>query len=251
MPATFAHPAFAWPLRHLRLSKTALTIGAVVPDIAHLLPRRAWTDHTPLSVLTFSLPLGLVFFFAWSKWVAPGLAAWAPPTWRAAFEAELSRPRPVLRVFAAVVLGAATHVFIDHFTHGYGGPVRALPGLFLAPAIPTPWGYAPFFKLLQYVGSAFGTAFLALAMVRWVRRHGLGGPDRATLTLLITVGAIAAGGGFWRGWQESHWLRMPDRLKVLVAEGLAGTMVCLAVEALVLGTLGLLMAARLGRSRAE
>src|SRR4051812_36182451 len=96
----------------------------MAPDFPYYLPVAfPWRTHTALAVLTTDLVLGI---FAWALWHA----VLAEPALRAspsALRARLTRVPLGLRsrlggsglalTVAAVVLGAATHVVWDEFTH--------------------------------------------------------------------------------------------------------------------------------------
>lgn len=240
MPATFAHPAFAWPFRALGLPLSSLVVGAMVPDIAHLLPRRPWTDHTALSVLTFSLPLGLVVFILYARGVAPSLAAIAPGPWRDPLERRASAlARVPLRgpaVFG-VLLGAASHVGIDACTHADGAVVRLWPEVFRGALVRTGWGPLPLHGALQYGGGLLGSIFLARALLRWARRTQTR-PARprdfaglaAVLGLVLVVSCVHA-------HRESFWLDAPVRYHVFLVQGATAALVSSAVLAVALAAL--------------
>lgn len=220
MPATFAHPAFAWPLRRW-LPRLALTVGAVIPDVAHLLPRRPWTDHTLLSLLTFSLPLGTVVYLLSAHALLPELARWAPAPWRAAARAEAESRAPLGRAVLGVLAGAATHVGLDHWTHVYGAGVAAVPHLRAS----VPLLSIPAFKLLQYGLGMAGSIYLAVVLARWdakVRteplRWRLLWPYFAVAAVWIALAAL-------EGHRQSYWLPMPVRLHDFLVVGAASGMV--------------------------
>ena len=231
MPATFAHPAFAWPLRRARLPWGALCVGSMVPDIAHLLPRHPWTDHTGLSIITFSLPVGLVVYLLFARWVAPGLVAVAPGPWRGPLEDATGRLDFGLGAILAIGLGATSHILVDATTHAGGVVVEALPGLLRVELGTTPLGPLYVYKLLQYGGGLAGTAFLLSRTWAWLRHH-----QRRPLTLrdaaepmvaVVVVGALAT----VQAHRQSWWLPFPTRLQDFLVVGATTALVLFAALA--------------------
>lgn len=234
MPATFAHPAFSWPFHRLGLSKLALSVGAVAPDVAHLLPRRPWTDHTALSVVTFSVPLGFMMFLLVERWVLPALAKVSPHRWQAPLQEKIVVTRPLGRAVFAVALGAASHVALDHLTHEYGTFVAAAPNVLRATLPLGPLGPIAVYQVLQHGAGVLGTLALASAFWRWDRRQAAGPISRRELfwwggSALVLV-CIA---GAW-GHSETWWMPMPTRLHQLLVLTAAGSLILGAAATTVL-----------------
>ena len=94
-----------------------------------------------------------------------------------------------------MLLGAATHLFWDDFTHESGLGVSALP------VLGQPWlGSFPGYKLLQYGSGVFGVLFLSGWLLRAYRRAPLHAdvtprwrePARRLLLLLLLIVAPVA-----------------------------------------------------------
>lgn len=222
MPATFAHPALAWPLRRW-LPWRALVVGSTVPDVAHLLPRRPWTDHTLLSVVTFALPLGVLVLLTFERLAGPALAAGLPAPWRGPAQARLARPRSGPGAVLGILGGALGHVALDALTHPRTLPVRALPAL--RASVWTPFGPEPVHVVLQHGLGVAGTALLGALLLRWMARHRA--PERLELLgvvpwalALLGVGAGAVAIGHRNSW----WLEEPTRTHVFLVEGAAAGM---------------------------
>lgn len=209
-------------------------VGSVVPDLAHVLPRSALTDHTAISVLTFSLPVGLLSFLTLRWFVAPALVAVAPVPWRAALGREQARPARGDRVVLGVALGAALHVLVDAFTHVYGAPVRLLPGLFGAPLRLGPWGAVPLYTVLQYGGGLAGSAYLLHLFSKWERGARSRPPRLLDLGPLAGAAGVAVCVALVSAWRESRGLPLPDRHQVFVVHGAMTVMLTLVAEALAL-----------------
>ncbi|HYH82139.1 MAG TPA: DUF4184 family protein [Longimicrobium sp.] len=173
MPITPAHAAAAWPLHHAfrRLPAAALVIGTMAPDLEYVLRMKPYGKfgHTPLGLFVFCLPLTLLLWWAWREAIRPSLSPLLPPRLHAAAEA----PPPgratdaVPLAMVAALIGAATHILWDGFTHDTGWAVLLFPVMLEAPArVP---GY-PWFALAQYASSLVGGLITLLWIVREWRR---------------------------------------------------------------------------------
>lgn len=158
MPFTLSHPALVLPLRRTGLPMAALVCGSMAPDLHMILPGVSDTaTHSWKGVATIDLALALALTAAWVAVLGPTCRA-AAPRW--VLERLLPAPRYgwgtwALAVVAAVV-GAATHVAWDTFTHAHmwGGEHIA-------------WLYEmhhghPGYQWAQYVSSAGGLIVIAI-----------------------------------------------------------------------------------------
>ena len=238
MPATFAHPAFAVPFTRLGLPLSGLVFGAMAPDLAYVLPVSVPYVflHNVFGVFCFGLPVGLLAFVVYHRLVKAPLFGLFPRGLQARLTPLLAPPplwpAPRLaRVAAAVVVGAATHVAVDGFTHANGAFVAALPLLRVAPL--TVLGHpVAVFALLQYGLTLVGTGLLvwwsrgALAHA-WPTREDTLRLRYVALTALAVFALSAAHA--WRAaaaYDGFLWWR------VLTVQGVASALV-LALSALV------------------
>lgn len=190
MPFTLSHPAAVLPLRRTGLPMAALVCGSMAPDLHMVVP--GVTDemtHRWQGVPTVDLVLGLALTAFWVLVLAPTATAAAPEPLRARL-----RPPPRyaardwLLVLPGVVVGAATHVGWDTFTHQdmWGG--QHVPWLY-----ETHHGY-PGFQLTQYASSIVGLVIVALwAVVVLRQRTPRPAPDHprsraARLALGVPIG---------------------------------------------------------------
>lgn len=203
MPFTGSHPVAVLPFLRSPLPASALVAGSVAPDLPSYLP--AVLDvatHTALAVVTVDVVLGVLLWSLWHGLVAaPALHA-APAGLRARLTGRVRlglRPRllpgEVVLVLVAVVVGAATHVGWDEFTH---------PGRFgteHVPALAERWAGLPGHRWAQELSSLLGAAVLAGWLVRWWRRTpprsgeerpGRWWPPAAVVTAGLLGGASAA-----------------------------------------------------------
>ena len=172
MPITPAHAAAAWPLHAAarRLPLAALVIGTFAPDLQYALNLRpvGKFGHSPLGLVVFCIPITLLLFWGWRALVRPALAPLLPVGLRRALEApEPGRRTDVvpLAVIAAL-LGAASHVFWDGFTHGTGWAVALIP--FLSGS--SSQFQLQWFTVAQYASSVFGMlVILAWSALTYLR----------------------------------------------------------------------------------
>jgi hypothetical protein len=177
----------------------------MTPDFEYLLrlePSGRF-GHTALGLLTFCLPLGLLVWMVFQVLVAPGLLAVVPPGLAAALEppARLSwrDHGRVAGAALAILLGAASHVAWDGFTHGHGWAVAWFPAL-RAEVAPALFPGTVWFKLLQHLSTVVGSIVVLIAIGCWLGRRSredltfaAGQPARAILVAVALLGAAGAG----------------------------------------------------------
>ena len=172
-------------------------MGTQAPDLPLFFPgltpsyqvTHSWHWGAPVNLV---YGLSLVWLCAWLR---PAVVALLPELARrklaVAPDSSRSRGKHGLgRLGCAVLLGAATHLFWDEFTHESGLAVSALP------VLGQPWlGSFAGYKLLQYSSGVLGVLFLSGWVLRAYRRAPLHAdltlrwrePARRLLLLLILV----------------------------------------------------------------
>jgi uncharacterized protein DUF4184 len=237
MPFTLSHPAAAapfWPLvRRNWLPLSALAIGTLSPDFEYLWRLRTeWrVSHTPLGILDFCLPFGLAALALWVYVVrTPTRRLLALPP------APLDTPpRWWLRSAAAIVLGAATHIVWDGFTHGFDWAVRLVPGLQHTVRVGSL--AIPVFNLLQHASTVIGGLIVLGWLVHEIRDGEPGAllvPWRITVcaALVAAAGLLAVWNALRAGTVSGYWSG-----QVLVSRagvgGLLGLVVGLVAYALI------------------
>lgn len=170
MPFTLAHPAVVLPLRGLGVPMAALVAGAMAPDLPQMLgfsgptEARAWS-HSAKGVVTVDLAVGMVAVILWYAVYRRPLVDLAPDPWRRRLPARVRlRPLAWLLCVPGVVLGAATHVVWDSFTHedNWGTEhVALLRDSYLGAA-----GY----DWAQHLSSVFGLGVVTVAAMRYLAR---------------------------------------------------------------------------------
>ena len=197
MPWTFAHSAAVLPLRRLCprwLNLPALMIGSLMPDLGYYLHRFDWSSLThrfPDGLLPCVLAglVALALFYGLRQPVCQLL----PQPHRSALLALIERQpaftlTAVLTMMLSLAIGAATHMAWDGLTHRGGWAV--MRALALQEPLFYLWGTgAPAYQVLQHLSTLIGTAALAWAYGRWLRRAGFGFTLRARVS----------------GDHEEHW----------------------------------------------
>jgi hypothetical protein len=205
VPFTASHPAAVLPLLGTPLPASALVIGSMAPDVPYFVFGRPVGDtHTALAVVSTDLLIGAAVWLVWhGLFAGPALAA-APAGVRARLDGRvrvgvpvrLRSARDAVLAVLALVVGAATHVLWDEFTHGEGwGPAHL-------GVLRTGAGGLRGYDWAQYGSGVLGALVLAWWLRRWwVRTPPAPVPPSgplarwvwpALLALAAVVGAIAA-----------------------------------------------------------
>jgi hypothetical protein len=204
MPATFpSHAAAVLPLKLWRprwFDGVALVVGSTAPDLAYpvaglvSLPE----THAPAALLWFCLPVTLLLARLTrlaSPWVATHLPAGGTLMLRD--YGALARARPHWYVTAASALvGSATHLAWDAFTHDSAGGHLTVPLAVLQRDL----AGVPAYRWLQYASTVVGAAVAAALFVRIGRQRLIRAwhdappvvPRRPLLFWTVTL-AVAAG----------------------------------------------------------
>lgn len=192
MPVTIAHPAAVLPLRGLGLPLSALVIGSMAPDLPVF--SQSWGiygyTHSLAGILTVDLLLTLVLLLGWDRWGRDALVDTSPALVRDRLpgRARIGARAWLLAPLAAVV-GSATHVVWDSFTHRGRWGVRTIEWLHQqhGPITGEKWA--------QHVSGVVGIAVVTLAVVSVVRRPVLADAPRPrrlpALTLPAAVGVAS------------------------------------------------------------
>jgi hypothetical protein len=175
VPFTLAHAAAAYPLRRIGLVLSALIIGTFAPDLEFFLrfaPHGPY-GHTAKGLFYFSLPVALIVFWIFHALVKEPLAAMLPAAVREKIVAgecplSLRRPLSLILVIVSILIGEATHMLWDSFTHLSYWPVQHIPLLKAAMTLPI-LGVVHVYKLLQYASTAFGLIAVFFWFRHWIR----------------------------------------------------------------------------------
>lgn len=239
MPFTASHPAAVLPFLRSGPVPAALVIGSMVPDLPYYtrLPLPVELTHSWPGVVGVDLLMGAACFVVWVVLLAPAAIAVAgervrrrlPRDAPAGPEAYRS-PRAAALVVAGLVIGAATHVVWDAFTHlGRWGPEHVA-------WLREDHGGLAGYRYAQYGSGLVGAVIIVAVLARWWRRASPppwepnSGPVSGSVSGGTGEPASAAAGG--TGWGA------PGHPGGRVASpGLAATVWVLLGLALVLGGL--------------
>jgi len=196
MPFTVSHAAAVLPLAPLTrrgpLVASALVAGSMAPDVPFfadsVLPgahRVGGHAHRPWAVASLDVAIAAGMVGAWDGLLRDPLTALLPARWAALAAARgggggsgggVARRGAVADAawFAgSAAIGAASHVFVDSFTHRGRAGTRWFPAL-SRPVRGLPGG-PPLYDVLQYATSLAGLAALAAHGGRALRRAGTAG----------------------------------------------------------------------------
>ena len=179
MPFTISHAAAALPLFRTRLSRSALVIGTMVPDIPVFTSFDYYAlSHSAAGLALYNLPVGLVVWLFWTYVLRNPTFAFCPYPLRKALFCKTSTPH-YFTVLLSLVVGAATHQIWDGFTHRSGFFVHYIPEL-----LQDVGGY-PLYSWLQFLCSIFGLGAIAYWLQKkWDRSQAF---SRKLLVSFITV----------------------------------------------------------------
>ncbi|MGW5717979.1 DUF4184 family protein [Amycolatopsis sp. NPDC003865] len=189
MPFTLSHPAAVLPLARRPLVPSALVAGSVAPDVFWFVPRLPGVGltktHEFASVLWLDPLIALVLLAVFHVLLKRPLLALAPRPLAERLPRDFTWRRPGWTALS-LIIGAATHVGWDAFTHESGGPS------FLK--IPLVTG-VDVGRLSQLVSTIAGAAVLAWWLIRWYRTAPArpvqpGTRHRKGVSALLAAGAL-------------------------------------------------------------
>lgn len=246
VPFTASHVAAVLPVVRTPLVPSALVVGSVVPDQAVLFPVPLYAGtHSLPGVFALNPAVGFAVLVTWHLLLTEPLYAMTPPALRRRLPVPNPRallttarwPRRLLLSYASLVLGAATHVGWDEFTHPNRWGSQRIEWLAetQGPLLGTTWA--------QYASSLLGAVIVAAWLTAWWRRT----PPRApavphepvatlglgrTASWAIWLIPLAAGGGVstavGRAWLASG----TDSRRTAFWVAASGTSTCLTVVVL-------------------
>lgn len=209
MPFTFSHPAIVLPLTFLPrqwFSLTGLVIGSLTPDFEYFIRMRIQSDysHTLSGLFLFDLPLGIFLTFIFHNIVRDSLFENLPTI----LKSRLSKFKLFnwgnffknnwLVVTISVLIGAASHLFWDSFTHDHGYFVKNIPAL--TDTVDLLGRQIPVFKILQHSSSLLGGLAIVFATLKIPPDKNITGQFNqkywgilTTLTLTIIVVRVLSG----------------------------------------------------------
>jgi len=208
VPFTLAHGAAALPFRRLQLVFSGLLVGTFAPDFEYFL--RLSLDngfgHTLLGTFVLTLPLALLVLWLFHTFVKLAVVRLLPDAIQRRLTNHLDEfafggAGRFALIIASVLLGIATHLAWDSFTHPNTWVYRhcsIFGQLFHVPIV----GAIPLYKVFQHGSTIIGIAILSTWLVLGYRItepscHPLSNPVSpmrkiATVGCVVTVALIGA-----------------------------------------------------------
>jgi len=201
VPFTIAHGAAALPLRHFRLVFSGLLVGTFAPDFEYFL-RLAPDDgfgHTLLGAFVLTLPLALLVLWLFHNFVKLPLARLLPDAIQRRLTGHLEEFRfrgagRFTLIIGSTLLGIATHLVWDSFTHSNTWLYHHWPILSQSFHVPIV-GTILLYKALQHGSTIIGTGVLLIWLALRYRAsepscHALS--HSASPRCKIAIGAVFA-----------------------------------------------------------
>jgi hypothetical protein len=175
MPFTFSHPAIVLPGKYLPerwVSMTGLIIGSTTPDFEYFLRMRNLSlySHTWSGMFWFDLPLAFILTFVYHGLVRDSLLTNLPLFLRKrllkfkGFNWNGYAKKHFLVVIVSLLIGIASHIVWDAFTHRQGQFVRVIPWL-KENAMIFGVGYSRFY-VLQNISTVLGGLIVLAAILK-------------------------------------------------------------------------------------
>src|SRR5690554_131430 len=175
MPFTFSHPALVLPLAYLPkkwFSMTGLIIGSIAPDFEYFIRMRIQSDysHTISGLFWFDLPLGIILAFIFHNIVRDSFFNNLPTILKSrlvkfkSFEWNEYFKKNWLVVIISFLIGAASHIFWDSFTHHNGYFVKTIPTL--TNTVAFIGMQVPIYKILQHSSTIIGGLIVVFALYK-------------------------------------------------------------------------------------
>jgi hypothetical protein len=176
MPFTLAHPAAAIPFLRTRLVPSALVIGCMVPDFEYFLrfaPEGGF-GHTLPGVFVFDLPVAFIALWLFHAYAKEPLYTWLPESVRRRIRLgpaalPVRNIAQFTLVLLSILIGVATHILWDSFTHRGFWPYRHWQFLHRTVLLPV-LGMTEYLRVLQHASTLFGFVVLLLWFRHWYRR---------------------------------------------------------------------------------
>ena len=247
MPFTVSHAAAVLPLHALsksRLPLSALMIGSMSPDFSYFVPQYAGVPtHSIAGLFWFCWPAGLAAWLLFVCVLQRPTIALLPRAWQPSISPTAAKITVSALALASVsiLMGAATHVLWDSFTHARTPVVDAIPQL--RTMVQVGPATIRLSNLLQHVSTIFGLAVLAFWSMSRLRRratasdavhrppHHLSNAARVGAAVRVLASSSAA--AFANYAPYSH-VRLESRLYHFAIGGMAGwavawTLIALAI----------------------
>ncbi len=209
MPFTVSHAAAVLPFRKLNLVWSAFIVGSMAPDLPYVIGNTKYRDlghHFP-GLVFFTIPAAFVALWLFHNVVKRPVIGLLPSGMQARLRTQEGEFRfgGAGRFFAiagSLLLGLATHIVWDSFTHSFTWPWREFRWLHQRVRIPL-LGSVPGYSALQYGSTVAGLLALAIWVWLWYRSSEPAtkteqGPMQSRFALAVAMFVVAGGVGLGR-----------------------------------------------------
>ncbi len=232
MPFTPAHAAPALPLLRLRLVPSALVVGTMAPDFEYFLrlaPGGGF-GHPASGAFLLSLPMALAVLWIFHALVKAPLVHLFPDAIRLRIAGRIGPfrfggPGRFVLIAVSALVGIATHIVWDSFTHSYTWPVHYLPWLTQRVTVPL-LGSIEHCTILQHLSTMLGLLAVVAWVVHWYRNTPPAGIDRAPAIsasrrymVLGCIGSAAILGGIIRALVVLDTPGLRHKWETVIADG--------------------------------
>jgi hypothetical protein len=154
---------------------SALLAGCFAPDFAYFffLSGHGLYAHSLQGMFLVDLPLSLVALWLFYAFVEQPFTVLLPKGFRARLKPRASSftfwpPARLALIVVSILVGLATHIFWDSFTHPFYWPYRHISFLRMAIHLPVE-GNVHMYKVLQDCSSLLGLAVVVVWIWMWYR----------------------------------------------------------------------------------
>ena len=208
MPFTLSHAAAALPLRRLNLVWSAFLVGSMAPDLPYITGSEyRELGHKFPGVLLFTLPASWIALWLFQTAIKKPVVGLLPLGVQQRLQDQLgdfdfSGIARRVTIATSLVLGIATHLVWDAFTHAYTWPWYRLGWLQSWIYVPFA-GHMPMFMVLQYASTIIGMVALAAWILLWYRntppcKEAALPQPKSRVLIAFAICAVAAVAGFLR-----------------------------------------------------
>lgn len=180
MPFTFSHPVAVLPLKKWStkyFDLTALILGSMAPDFEYFLHFKPWgiVGHTGAGCFYYNFPLVFLVAYIWHKLVKKEFLQHLPYPFDCGGDSTnykkwgINSFREFIIFFYSALLGMATHIFWDAFTHQKGYFVQKIP--LLMKVVKTPYIDIPVYKFAQHGSTLLGLGIIVFYIYLLILRR--------------------------------------------------------------------------------
>jgi len=214
MPFTVSHAAAFLPFRKLNLVWSAFIVGSVAPDFPYLIgntEHHALGHHYP-GLVYFTIPASILALWLFHHVVKRPFVGLLPTGMQLRLRDQMGEfrfgpPLRFLAIMGSMLLGIATHIVWDDFSHSYTWAwyrFSWLQGVVRVPMV----GVAPKYGLIQYGSTVVGAAALVIWIWVWYRRtppatEPLAVRSQSRFTLVMVMFAVACIMGLGRALRSA------------------------------------------------